>query len=234
MSRDDLDSFLYGKRGPPRPAAGPPPAPEAPPPRGGPQRAPRPDRAPRARRAPRIVLPPDWRRRVRPAATLCAAASVALSLLFLLSCGDRDAQGLCRPGPGGLGALGDPGRFGLLLGAAAVAAGAGGGVGVLLGPPKGAARLAGVAWLAAVWVVYLLYLLGAFGDPAKEGAALYRALTNTSSTQGWALALPYRVDDLVLGGLFGFPAALAPPAAFAAADLLSRAVGRVRGRRLDY
>ncbi len=223
MAQDDLDSFLYGRRGPPRPAGAPVPPPPAP----GPAR---PRREPRARRLPRVSLPPDWRARFKAGALLCAAASVVLTLPFLLSCGDRDGRGLCRPGIGGLGALSDPAKMGFLLASAGLSAGAGGGVGLLLGPPKGNARLAGIAWLAAVWVVYLLYLLGALGDPSGGGAALYSNLTNTSSTQGWLIALPYRVDDTLLGSRLGFPSALAAPVAFAVGGGIARLAGRRRRR----
>lgn len=237
MSQEDLDSFLYGRRGPPR--AGPAPPPEAPPPARGPQRPPR-ERPERARRLPRIARGgllrhcPDWRARFKAAALLCAAASVILTVLFLLSCGDRDPRGLCRPGLGGLGALRDLGKMGSLLAAAALSAGGGGGVGILLGPPRGHARLVGALWLAGVWLLYLLYLLGALGDPAKEGAALYQGLTNTSTTQGWLIALPYRLDDTLLGGRLGFPAALAAPVAFAIGSGIARLAGRRAGRRFDY
>ncbi len=225
MSQEDLDAFLYGRRSSLR-NAGPP---ALPPPSAGPQR---PRREPRAQRLPRLSLPPDWRARFKAAALLCAAASVVLTVLFLLSCGDRDARGLCRPGLGGLGALSDPGLMGTLLAAAALSAGAGGGVGVLLGPPKGSVRIAGIAWLAGVWALYLLYVLGAFGDPAGGGAALYQSLTNASSTQGWFIALPYRVDDTLLGSRLGFPAALAAPVVFAVAGGIARLTGR--GRRREW
>lgn len=234
---DDLDAFLYGRRGPPRAPVQPPAArrPGSPPP---PRRErPRREREPRrARRLPRLRLPPDWRTRLRAGGLLCGAASLAVGFVFLLACGARDDRGLCSPGLGGLAALGDPATLGQLLAAAALSTAVGGGLLILLGPQGLRTLLIGSAWLAGIWALYGLYIAGALGDPSPQGAGaeLYLSLTNASSTQGWLIALPYRVEELALGGLLMFPSALSPPVAFGVAGVLGRFIGRRSRRRLEF